>query len=169
MNRTSTADCASCGRYIGPVMTCPYCGADAEGRTSLRWLRIAALVFGVGGLGLLFWLARHQDIPLARIADLTPAMNTARVRIAGDIVTVPRTYLRQNVPDYVTFDVSDESGTLTVAASRSVARDLIAGNGRVPRERDRIEAEGMLSLDARGRMRLYLSDASSLRTTTPAP
>jgi len=164
----ATADCGSCERFIGPALTCPYCGAEASPRAPLRLLRIAALAFAVGGLALLFVLAHHRTLPSARIGDITPAMSTARIRVCGDVLAEPRVWSRQEVPNYVSFDLSDGSGVLAVAASRAAARELVAGR-LLPRQGDRVEVDGTLTLDSRGRLRLYLDAAAALRTIRPAP
>jgi ribosomal protein L32 len=52
--KPNLADCPSCGRFIGPAMSCPYCGADAAGRMPLRVCRWLAVLLGVGGLALLY-------------------------------------------------------------------------------------------------------------------
>lgn len=159
----SDVDCGCCGRFIGPELTCPYCGAEAEQRGSVRLLRGLAVALALGGLLALGIHARHSTAPLVRVGDLTPGMSQASVRIAGAAVTAPRVSPGQGQPDYVSFDVDDGSGRVTVAAARRVARTLATEAGALPRRGDRVEAQGRLNVTADRRPRLYLDDAADLR------
>ena len=46
--------CPSCGRYVGPREACPYCSARLTGRTSIRAVKITAVVLATvgGGIGI---------------------------------------------------------------------------------------------------------------------
>ena len=157
----SAATCPSCERYIGPVLECPYCGAEARGRLPLRALRWGALVFGIGGLAALVVAAHHTELPLVRAADIAPSMNYGRVRIQGKVASVPRILDKGGQPDYVSFDVDDGSGRITIAASRRAARRLVSEN-KVPALGTRVEASGSLSVEPERRPRLYLDAPSQL-------
>jgi hypothetical protein len=141
---------------------CPYCGADAQGRLSLRILRWAALGFGVGGLLLLLIAVREAELPLVRAADIVPTMNFGHVRLQGAVASAPRVFDRRGRPDYVSFDIDDGSGRITVAASRRVARSLVDGE-LLPAVGERVEVAGSLSLTPARRARLYLDAPTQLR------
>ena len=156
-------DCGCCGRFIGPELTCPYCGADAERRAPLRLLRVLAVALAVGGLLALGWQARLTPVPLVRAVDVRPGMATANVRMAGTAATAPRTIDDHGQPDFVSFDLDDGSGRVTVAASRDVARALVGNAAALPRRGDHVEVCGRLSLTPDRRPRLYLDDPAHLR------
>lgn len=158
-------DCGCCGRFMGPEMTCPYCGADAERRAPVRLLRLLAVVLAVGGLAALVVQARSTPVPLVQVATLRPAMTMANVRVVGAAVTAPRIASDHDQPEYVSFDLDDGTGRITVSAARHVARALTAVAGTLPRRGDRVEAQGRLSLTPDRRPRLYLDDARGLRVT----
>lgn len=164
----SSARCPGCDRYVGPVRECPYCGVDIPGRLSLRLLRVCALVFGIGGLAALFVAARHTELPLVKVSEIAPSMNYGRVRIQGRVVSVPRVFDRGGRPDYLSFDVDDGSGRVTVAASRRAARRLVTEN-RLPAKGVRVEAAGNLSVGPERRPRLYLDVPSQLKSLDAAP
>lgn len=158
----SPADCIACGRYIGPVVECPYCGAEAAGRRAVVWLRRAALVFGIGGLAALYAASRHTELPVIRTEAIGPAMNYAQVRIRGTVATAPRVLDRQGAPDYASFEVDDGTGRVVVAASRRTARGLVSGN-RLPARGDRVEVTGSLAIAPQRLPRLYLSSPAGMK------
>ena len=156
-------DCGCCGRFIGPELTCPYCGADAERRAPIRFLRLLAVFLAVGGLLALGFQARHTPLPLVRAADVRPGMAMACVRMTGTVATTPRTIDEHGQPDYVSFDLDDGSGRVTVTAARDVARALAGNAAALPHRGDRVDVRGRLGLAAERRPRLYLDDPSDLR------
>lgn len=158
----SQAECGSCGRYIGPVLTCPYCGAAAEGRFPIQTLRWAALLLGVFGLLVFYALAWRSELPVTAVSTLKPSMQNARIRIKGEVVTKPYVLKREGAPNLVTFDVDDGTGRITVAASRSAAVG-IAATDRIPEKGAAVQATGTLNARPGRRLRLYLEAASSLR------
>lgn len=171
---SSAADCRACGRFMGPAMECPYCGADAIGRGAVRALRWAAAVFGIGGLAILFWVSRHTELPLVRAAAVGPAMHHGQVRVRGTVVSAPRVFDRQGQPDYASFEIDDGSGRIIVAATRQTARAVVTA-GSLPAKGDAVEASGNLTVLPQQRPRLYLESptglkrlASSLRPETGA-
>ena len=159
-------DCGCCGRFIGPELTCPYCGADAERRAPVRLLRVLAVVLAVGGLAALVVQAHWTPVPLVQVAALRPGMAMANVRVTGAAVTAPRVATEHGQTDYVSFDLDDGTGRITVAAGRHVARALTAAPGALPRRGDRVEAWGRLSLAPDRRPRLHLDDVRGLRVAT---
>lgn len=157
----SAAECQSCGRYIGPVLTCPYCGAATDTRIPLRVLRWAALLLGVGGLIIFYALAWGSQLPLSSVSDLKPSMQHARVRVRGQVVTTPRVVKQEGAASQVTFDVDDGTGRITVTATRSAAVGLSVAD-RIPAKGSLVMATGTLNARPGRRIRLYIDGASSL-------
>ena len=150
-------NCPSCGRFIGPALTCPYCGATAAGRLPLRLLRYAAAVLGVGGLALLYVVARLQaPPPLTPLADIQPTMQFGALRVQGVVGRPP--YVRtdaRGLPAYLSFLVTDGTNEITVAASGRLAQTLWQA-ARWPAAGDRVEARGAVSVSPDGRTRLQV-------------
>lgn len=157
------AHCPSCHRFIGPAMTCPYCGAEAEGRLPLRLGRWLALLLGTVGLALLYIAARQQTPEFIRIADIQPGMNFAQVQLRGTVHGAPAIYHVSNRVDYVSFTLNDGSGGLTVFASGPLAVRLTERN-TLPAKGDQIQVRGALTLSRRGIMKLRLMSESQLQT-----
>jgi len=169
MQPSSTTLCPSCNRYIGPVGKCPYCNTDAGPPPLMRAMRLVALLLATAGLLLLYLTARHREPPLVRIADITPVMNFAQVRVAGTVSR--KAYISRN-RDSISFTVADDSGSIRVAAYRHVASALLESN-QTPGAGDHVEVSGSLSVTADAMPKLYLKAPAHLsieprsKNTTP--
>lgn len=132
--------CASCGRYIGLVDDCPYCGARQTGRVPVRVLRWVAVTLVVLGLGTLWLAARQTAVPLVALGEADAWMNTAYVRVRGRCVEIP-TY--DPTREVFGFWIDDGTGRAYVTAYRSETRELIAAQ-QVPALGDLVEVTGTL-------------------------
>ncbi|MGQ9803749.1 MAG: OB-fold nucleic acid binding domain-containing protein [Anaerolineae bacterium] len=132
--------CPSCGRFVGPYETCPYCGARQTPRVPLRAVKWAALLLATVGLALLWVAAVHLPLPRIPIGQASATMNFAYVEIAGQVVRGP-TYN----PDSrsLSFTVADDTGEMRVWAFRDVVENLRAA-GRIPGLGDQVTVAGTL-------------------------
>lgn len=136
------AHCHSCGRFVGPYETCPYCGAEMKGRISVRWVKAAAVLLATVGLLGLWLLARTTEIPYVTAAEAQGTMNMAYVKVAGRI-TGNLTYDPES--QYLGFWVTDESGDVRVSAYRDVTETLLAA-GKLPALGDEVTVAGTLRI-----------------------
>jgi len=151
MKTSSGALCPVCNRYIGPAAKCPYCSSDAVKSPLMRTIKVIAVFMATAGLFLLYLTAKHREPPLISISAITPVMNFAHIRIAGEVRKKP--YIgRDN--EYLSFRVFDGSGSLQVAAYRETAKALIEGD-LLPNAGDFVEVRGNLSASA-SKAKLYL-------------
>ena len=65
-------NCTNCGRFVGAVSKCPYCGAKVEKRMSLVAVRWAAVLLATIGLFLLYLMAKYREIPVVKLGDGVP-------------------------------------------------------------------------------------------------
>ena len=138
----STAQCPSCGRFVGPYEKCPYCGADVGQRMSLRAFKYGSLALAVVGLIVLLVIARRSQPPTVEIGSLAGTMNWAYVRLEGTAVRQP-TYDPQ--AESLKFWLWDGTGEIMVTAYRSEAEALLAED-RVPVMGDQAAVEGTLRI-----------------------
>jgi hypothetical protein len=155
--------CPSCERFIGPADACPYCGTDSAKSPLLRGLRWAALLLAVLGVLFLYLMSVRRELPRVRIGDLAPAMNFARVRVAGTVERDPYVARVGGRADYLSFMLTDGSGSLRVAAYRDKAREIVDG-GRVPARGSAVEVSGYVQVRSDGSYRLTIEEAHHLRT-----
>lgn len=143
-------NCPDCGRFVGAVTKCPYCGAKVEKRMSLVATRWAAVLLSTIGLFLLYLMAKHRDIPVVLLGDVKPTMNFGQIRVVGQVDSDARTFKNGGMG----FNVSDGTGTIMVFVSQNQAKDLIANN-LVPKAGDGIDFAGGLNIsDEESSMRL---------------
>ena len=138
------SDCPSCGRFIGPHDSCPYCGAKLTPRLSIRLLKFSSLLLSVVGLGILLFVARRQDVPRFSVNELGPTMNYAYIQLEGIIDRQP-----SFDPDEETlgFWLDDGTGQIYVGVYGQPAGQLVE-NRAVPRLGDRIQVAGTLRITA---------------------
>lgn len=115
-----------------------------EKRMGLKVLRLSAVVVAFGGLCLLHLYARSRELPVVRIAEISPVMNFANVRIAGTLESGARK-LRSGSVLYV---VDDGTGTIAVFA------DSASEGGSLPPGGSRVEVSGNLSVGAGNEIRM---------------
>lgn len=134
--------CPHCGHFVGAASRCTNCGARLERRMGLKVLRISALLVAVFGVFLLHLYARNRELPLVKVADISPAMNFASVRIEGRLEQDARR-LRSGSVLYV---VNDGSGSIAVFAQPT--------EGRLPLSGQQVSVSGSLSVGAGNELRL---------------
>ena len=132
--------CPSCGRYVGPHEACPYCGAHLTGRTSIRGVKIVAILLATVGLAALWFAATRAEVPLIQIGQAGATMNMAYVRLEGHCTRAP-SYDPES--DYLSFWIEDDTGEIRVSAYRAETRQIIE-QGRVPALGDLVEVAGTL-------------------------
>ena len=154
--------CPVCDRFVGAAGVCPYCDAGGVTPRGTRMLRYAALLLAGLGLLFLYLAATHRDIPVIRIGEIGPTMNFAYVRVVGSVKKSPYVAKEDGEVDYVSFLVSDGSGSIRAAAYGDVARKLVDAN-RLPEKGERVDVAGSLSVTADGRTRLRLQSPAQLR------
>lgn len=134
------ATCPSCGRFVGPLGKCPYCGADIKKRVPLRYLKLACLILAILGVVILVFVASGAATPTTKIGNIGATMNYAYVRLEG---TVTRGPLYDADAQSLRFYVADDTGEIQAGAFREVTQDLVAA-GKIPTVGDRVILEGTL-------------------------
>lgn len=136
------ARCPSCGRFVGPYETCPYCGARLRPRLTLRAVKLAAVLLATVGLLALWWIARQARIPTLTAAEAQGSMNMAYVQVQGQI---SRAVTYDPEGGYLAFWVDDGTGEVHVTAYRAVTQALLAA-GQVPALGDQVTVAGTLRI-----------------------
>jgi DNA/RNA endonuclease YhcR with UshA esterase domain len=161
---TLNANCPSCGRFVGPYSSCPFCGAAMEKRLSLKLVKIFALCFATVGLDILWLLARRTEIPHVVVAEIGSLMNMAYVRIDGHIT---RAITYDPTTQYMGFWVDDGTGEIHVSVYRDTTQELLQ-MGVIPALGDKVSIAGSLRI-REDYAALTLDIPAHLKLTRPAP
>lgn len=135
----------------------PVCGSQVRRPLKIRVLRYASLVLAVAGLILLYLFSVNRDVPAISIGSITPTMNFACVRVAGEVVRDASI----SKAGGIVFNIKDGSGEMTVMSSRVQAQTLKA-SAKLPRRGDRIEVTGSLSVSAEQDVKLRMQSSDQL-------
>ncbi len=132
--------CPSCGKFIGSWVRCPYCGTKAARRTSIRFFRIFSIAMSLGGVFIIWLVARGVDAPLIEVANIGPTYNFGIVRVEGAVN-------RARISDWgsLDFEVDDGTGKIRVRAYKGMAERIVAAR-RFPSDGDKVSVEGTLRL-----------------------
>ncbi|MEE8389301.1 MAG: OB-fold nucleic acid binding domain-containing protein [Anaerolineae bacterium] len=144
MSTMSTNPCPSCGRYVGPHSdrACPHCGARLTGRTSIRVVKIIAVLLATVGLAVLWFAATRAKVPSIQIGQVGATMNLAYVRLEGHCTRAP-SYDPES--ETLSFWIEDDTGEIRISAYRAETRHIIE-EGRVPALGDLVEVAGTLRI-----------------------
>lgn len=134
------AHCPACGRFVGPLEDCPYCGASVRKRIPLRYLQVGSLLLAIAGIALLLYAASGMPTRTINLGDIIGTMNYAYVRVTGRVTRGP---LYDAQTQQLAFYVADETGEIRAAAFGAASQQFIASH-RLPEAGDSITLEGTL-------------------------
>ncbi len=136
------AICPSCGRFVGPLEQCPYCGASVRKRLPLRYFRLGSIALAIIGLAALLYAVGGSATPKVKVASIAATMNYAYVRLEGQVTRGP--VYNPNTQE-LRFYLTDSTGEIMVSSFRAVTRQLLALN-KIPVAGDHVAVEGTLRL-----------------------
>ena len=135
-------NCPACGRFVGAVGKCPYCGAKVAKRMSLTATRWAAVLLATVGLFLLYLMARYREIPVVQLGSIEPTMNFGQIRVVGTVASDAKPFRSGRG---MSFNVDDGTGQMVVFTTEKQMKDM-ADQGLTPRAGDKIEFNAQLNL-----------------------
>lgn len=139
---SKSANCPSCGRFVGPYESCPYCGAKMKGRIPVRYVKIAAILLATVGLVGLWIAARYTEIPTLTASAAMGTMNMAYVKIEG---RVARSLTYDPEGGYLAFWVDDGTGEVRISSYRDVTQAIL-DSGMIPAPGDDVTVAGTLRI-----------------------
>ena len=134
------ATCPSCGRFVGPLEKCPYCGADTKKRLPIKYVRLACLILAIAGVAILLFAVSGASTPATKIGNVGATMNYAYVKVEGIVTRGP---IYDADTQALRFYISDDTGEIQAATFRDVTEQLVAAN-KIPTIGDSIAVEGTL-------------------------
>ncbi|RKZ27876.1 hypothetical protein DRQ26_02300 [bacterium] len=136
------AYCPSCGRYIGPYVVCPYCGARKKERISTKLLKIFSLSFSIIGVIIIWWAASHHMVPTLQAAEISNTTNFAYVQMKG---VCTRNYSYDEKQKSLAFPLDDGTGTIWIKAYSAQAEEIY-NSGNLPKPGDSVFVEGTVRM-----------------------
>jgi hypothetical protein len=135
--------CKNCGRYIGPIVTCPFCGHRVRRHSRITITKYVAITFAVVGLLALQVFTMFYGTPPMDINQLGETSNYAYVELSGVVSRAPVYYPAENGgPGTIYFTVDDGTGQISVRAYPvPVVKDMLA-TGKIPAMGDRVNVSG---------------------------
>ncbi|MFO7619423.1 MAG: OB-fold nucleic acid binding domain-containing protein [Thermoplasmata archaeon] len=135
--------CNSCGRYIGPIYVCPFCGSKVKRSRRVSYTRNLALILAVVGLLVFHAWSIGYGNPDVNLEDLNETSNYAYVTLNGVVTRAPVYYPGEDGgPGTIYFTVDDGTGDISVRAYPiPVVRDMLE-TGKIPGFGDRVKVTG---------------------------
>lgn len=159
--QSSEMMCPSCGRFVGAVTKCPYCGSKVTKRMSLMATRWAAILLSTVGLFLLYLMARSHEPATVQIGDIATTMNFGNVRIVGQVKADAK---MNRTGNGMSFNVSDGTGDLRVFVDEAMRKEM-EEKGLIPKKGNEISFIAQLNVSAdqtTARLRSIAEDSFSL-------
>lgn len=133
------AYCPSCGRFIGPRVKCPYCGASSTRRIKINIFRYTAVIMSVVGLVVLVFAAQYET-PISKIGDISETWNYAHVRFVGNVTSYP-SFSEEYGSIYIY--INDGTGETRITVYDPLSYQLIE-EGKIPSLYDEVDVEGTM-------------------------
>jgi len=134
--------CPSCGRFVGAYEKCPYCGATVSKRMSIKIFRYGSLILSFVGLAILYLISVHKEIPLVKVADISPTMNFAYIRVRGIVYRYP---MFDEKLYSLTVHLNDGTDDIMIKAYRVTGLKLKELN-KLPKLGDIMDVEGTVRI-----------------------
>ncbi len=133
--------CPNCGRYVGSLEKCPYCGAKIPKHTSYYYAKYGSLTFAIFGIIFLIIFAQSMPVQYVHIKDITQTYNYATIKIKGVVSSSPSlvTYKEGSYTMYI--DVDDGTGVMSIHVYSPVVERLAKSN-KIPGYGDFVDLIG---------------------------
>jgi len=132
-------------------------GPQVKRPLRIRMLQAFSLLLAVAGLLLLYLYSVNRDIPTVRVAEITPVMNFAYVKVSGKVTRSTHLFKSGGM----VFNLHDGSGEIAVFGGRTQA-EALEKSGKLPRRGDRVEVAGSLGVSADREVKLRMQSADQL-------
>jgi|GEM_PF-6734524 len=136
--------CETCGRYIGPVETCPYCRSKHKKNPTIIRVKWGSLVLGVVALLIMWGIATTMEASVVKIGDIQRQNNMGIVKIIGMVNDAPRYYEREyGEIGTISFTVDDGTGIAQIRTYDTAATRM-KQLGNIPAYGDNVELTGQV-------------------------
>ena len=138
-----SAQCPSCGFFVGPMLTCPRCGARSQKRIAVRAVRIFCIIGSIVGV-IALWVAAYMKTPeTIQVMDITELTINAMATVTGTVTSVRENPAKKSL----TISLNDGTGDINMLAYGKL--EEMRRLKRVPRVGDSIAVTGNISSSQR--------------------
>ncbi len=116
--------CPNCGRYVGSLEVCPYCGTKIPKHTAYYYVKYGSLAFAIIGIVFLLIFAQSVPVQYVHIGDITQTYNYGTVEIRGVVSSTPSLLIYQEGSSTLYFDVDDGTGVMSVHVYSPTVQEL---------------------------------------------
>ncbi len=106
--------CPNCGRYVGSLEVCPYCGTKIPKHTGYYYAKYGSMTFAVFGIIFLLLFAQSAPVQYVHIKDIGPTYNYALVEIRGVVSSTPSLVVKNGGSSTLYINVDDGTGVMSV-------------------------------------------------------
>lgn len=106
--------CPNCGRYVGSLEVCPYCGTKIPKHTGYYYAKYGALAFALIGIVLLLIFAQNVPVQYVHIKDIKQTYNYGTVEIRGIVSSTPSLIVYKGGSATLYIDVDDGTGIMSI-------------------------------------------------------
>ncbi len=135
--------CPNCGRYVGSLEVCPYCGTKMPKHTSYYYAKYGSLTFAVLGIIIILVLAQNMPVQYVQIKDIGPTYNYALVEIRGVISSPPSLVVKSGGMETLYINVDDGTGVMSVHIYNPIVERIAKAN-KIPGYGDFVTMKGEL-------------------------
>ena len=135
--------CPNCGRYVGSLEVCPYCGTKMPKHTSYYYAKYGSLTFAVFGIIFLLLFAQSTPVQYVHIGDIGPTYNYALVEIRGVVSSTPSLVIKSDGSTTLYINVDDGTGVMAVHVYNPNVERLAEKN-KIPGYGDFVTIKGEL-------------------------
>jgi len=159
--------CPNCGRYVGSLEVCPYCGTKIPKHTGYYYAKYGSLAFAVIGIIFLLIFAQNMPVQYVQIKDITQTYNYGTVEIRGIVSSPPSLITYKEGSSTLYIDVDDGTGVMSVHVYSPTVEKL-ARAGKIPGYGDYVNIIGEVYIRG-SNVYMILNSPQEITITKPKP
>lgn len=159
--------CPNCGRYVGSLEVCPYCGTKIPKHTSYYYAKYGSLTFAVFGIVFLLLFAQSTPVQQVHIGDIGPTYNYGLVEIHGIVSSTPSLVVKGDGSQTLYINVDDGTGVMAVHVYNPNVERL-AKEHKIPGYGDFVDIKGEVYFRGTNRY-MIINDPKQINIKQIAP
>ncbi len=159
--------CPNCGRYVGSLEVCPYCGTKIPKHTAYYYAKYGSLAFAVVGIVFLLIFAQNVPVQYVEIKDITQTYNYGTIEIKGIVSSPPSLIVYKEGSATLYIDVDDGTGIMNVHVYSPTVGKLAKAN-KIPGYGDYVTIIGEVYIRG-SNMYMIVNSPEEVKILKPKP